>query len=476
MDLQQSPNTPEKPMRRHTIDVHTLSMPPRYDFVLPSYSRDRRASSIITTVPSATVINDNSTNVNIPIPEQNSSSFERVDNKKEDDNRYSLEQMISYRHGRHVADKALSRDVRKFYARQDEIIDHYSTIHRRHTSGSMHDERAERHKRWTLILIKTTLVSNIILVVGKIFSAIISKSLSIASSAIDSTIDLMLNFAIWWAARAIRKRNPHLYPQGRTRLEPIIIIILSIVMCAASFQVIFEGVRSVIEDVNYFRNVSGYAYEKPPVDINPAAISIMCITIVIKIILSVLCYRVSTPTMSALSADHRNDVVATMVALVFGIIGSKAIDGEIKPRELSVIDPVGAIVISLYIIICWIPQVRLHIRNLTGYTAPAQVLQQLTWIAFHHSSLIRKIDTVRAYHFGTHFLVEIDVLLPDDLRLSEAVHVGIGLEQKIEALPDVERAFVHLNCENTSANHCNSTDDQDHQLVAAVNRRHHKVV
>jgi hypothetical protein len=50
-------------------------------------------------------------------------------------------------------------------------------------------------------------------------------------------------------------------------------------MCAASFQVIFEGVRSVIEDVNYFRNVSGYAYEKPPVDINPAAISIMCITI-----------------------------------------------------------------------------------------------------------------------------------------------------------------------------------------------------
>ncbi len=62
--------------------------------------------------------------------------------------------------------------------------------------------------------------------------------------------------------------------------------------------------------------------------------------------------------MSALAADHRNDVVATLVALVFGIIGkifkyitnifqygfllgSKAIDGEIKPRELSVIDPVG---------------------------------------------------------------------------------------------------------------------------------------
>ncbi|CAF3852796.1 unnamed protein product, partial [Rotaria magnacalcarata] len=119
-----------------------------------------------------------------------------------------------------------------------------------------------------------------------------------------------------------------------------------------------------------------------------------------------------------------------------------------------------------------------HIRNLTGYTAPYQFLQQLTWIAFHHSSLVRKIDTVRAYHFGTHFLVEIDVLLPDDLRLCEAVNVGIGLEQKIEALPDVERAFVHLNYEPTNvADQPNTTnEEQDGQSAAAISRRHHKVV
>ncbi len=51
---------------------------------------------------------------------------------------------------------------RKFYARQDERIDHYSDIHERHASGTSHDERVERHKRWTLILIKTTLISNIV--------------------------------------------------------------------------------------------------------------------------------------------------------------------------------------------------------------------------------------------------------------------------------------------------------------------------
>ncbi|CAF4153429.1 unnamed protein product, partial [Adineta steineri] len=142
---------------------------------------------------------------------------------------------------------------------------------------------------------------------------------------------------------------------------------------------------------------------------------------------------------------------------------SKAIDGEIEPRELSFIDPVGAIVISLYIIICWIPQIRLHIRYLTGHIAPSQFLQQLTCIAFHHSSL-----------------VEIDILLPNDVQLGKAVHVGINFEQKIEASPDAERAFVHLNCEttnnNANSNSCNITDDQDRQLAVAVNRRQHKAI
>ncbi len=133
-------------------------------------------------------------------------------------------------------------------------------------------------------------------------------------------------------------------------------------------------------------------------------------------------------------------------------------------------------VVLEFIIIDHIIVSIVQIRNLTGYTAPAQFLQQLTWITFHHSPLVQKIDTVRAYHFGTHFLVEVDVLLPHDLHLNEAVHVAIGLEQKIEALPDVERAFVHLNCENTNTNPSSITDDQDRQLVSAVNRRQHKVV
>lgn len=82
MDKQQSSNSQERPTRRHTMDTNTESIVPRYDFVLPSYSRDRRKSSITTTVPPEAINIDGSANVNISIPEQGSSSTEIANNKK----------------------------------------------------------------------------------------------------------------------------------------------------------------------------------------------------------------------------------------------------------------------------------------------------------------------------------------------------------------------------------------------------------
>ena len=80
-----------------------------------------------------------------------------------------------------------------------------------------------------------------------------------------------------------------------------------------------------------------------------------------------------------------------------------------------------------------------QIKRLTGYTAKPEFLQQITWIAFHHSPLISKIDTVRAFHFGTHFLVEVDIVLPEDMSLKEAHNIGEELQKKIERIPEVER-------------------------------------
>jgi len=110
-----------------------------------------------------------------------------------------------------------------------------------------------------------------------------------------------------------------------------------------------------------------------------------------------------------------------------------------------VIDPIGAMLISLYIIFCWLKQLREQVRNLSGYAAEPEFIQKITWLTLHHSPLIQKIDTVRAFHFGTSFLVEVEVILPETMSLKEAHDIGDALEDKLESIPEVERAFVHLD-------------------------------
>jgi hypothetical protein len=95
------------------------------------------------------------------------------------------------------------------------------------------------------------------------------------------------------------------------------------------------------------------------------------------------------------------------------------------------------------------------------------------YLAAHHDARILRVDKVLAYHFGTRYLCEVDVVLPESMPLKETHDIGEvspaawmrrtragvskspvvpcaqSLEIRIEALPMVERAFVHCDYEYT---------------------------
>ena len=64
-----------------------------------------------------------------------------------------------------------------------------------------------------------------------------------------------------------------------------------------------------------------------------------------------------------------------------------------------------------------------------------------------HSPAIRQIDTVRAYHSGPRLIVEVDVVMDPDETLRATHDIAEELQIKLESLPDVERAYVHVDDE-----------------------------
>ncbi|KAI8344680.1 hypothetical protein BC941DRAFT_409344 [Chlamydoabsidia padenii] len=66
-------------------------------------------------------------------------------------------------------------------------------------------------------------------------------------------------------------------------------------------------------------------------------------------------------------------------------------------------------------------------------------------MAYRFSTKITAVDTVRAYYNGDRLLVEIDIILPPECPLHEAHDVGEALQDALEMMENVERAFVHLD-------------------------------
>lgn len=66
-----------------------------------------------------------------------------------------------------------------------------------------------------------------------------------------------------------------------------------------------------------------------------------------------------------------------------------------------------------------------------------------------HSPMITAIDTVRAYHSGPRLVVEVDVVMDPGQTLKDTHDVAEELQIKLESLPDVERAYVHIDYETS---------------------------
>ncbi|RAL51774.1 hypothetical protein DM860_010492 [Cuscuta australis] len=271
--------------------------------------------------------------------------------------------------------------------------------------------------------------ANIFLLAFKVYATIRSGSLAIAASTLDSLLDLMAGGILWFAHSSMKNINIYKYPIGKLRVQPVGIIIFAAIMATLGFQVLVEAVEQLVKS-------------EPTDKLSSQQLiwlyTIMLTATAVKLILWIYCKSSRNEIVRAYAKDHYFDVVTNVVGLVAAVLGD---------RFFWWIDPVGAIVLAVYTITNWSGTVLENAVSLVGQSASPEVLQKLTYMVLRHDPRIKRVDTVRAYSFGVLFFVEVDIELPEELPLIEAHAIGESLQIKIEELPEVERAFVHLDYE-----------------------------
>ncbi|XP_031387337.1 metal tolerance protein 9-like isoform X2 [Punica granatum] len=295
------------------------------------------------------------------------------------------------------------RKIAEYYRRQERLLKGFgemdSFMEMGHLPGNLTEDEMKQLARSEKVAIYTSNIANMVLFLAKVYASVESRSLAVIASTLDSLLDLLSGFILWFTAHAMRKPNQLRYPIGKERMQPVT------------------------------------QPERDP-EKERWMIGIMVSVTIVKFVLMAYCRRFQNDIIRTYAKDHLFDVITNSIGLAAAVLAI---------RFYWWLDPTGAILIAVYTMNSWARTVIENVGSLIGKTAPAEYIAKLTYLIWNHHWDIKHIATVRAYKCGSFYFVEADIVLPGDMSLNVAHDIGETLQEKLELLPDVERAFVHVD-------------------------------
>ena len=278
------------------------------------------------------------------------------------------------------------------------------------------EEEAGSQSRIVSIAIYINLVANTVLLVLKIIVVAMSSSVSLLASLVDAALDFLSTAIVWVTTRLISRNDQYAYPVGRRRLEPLGVLVFSVIMITSFVQVGIEG----------FSKLNGPDHRI--VRLTAPAIAIMAATVVIKLGCWLWCRLIKNSSVQALAQDAMTDVVFNIFSIIFPLVGYYA--------SIWWLDPLGGILLSIWVIFNWAQTSSTHIRNLTGAGATADERNILLYLTMRFAKTIRKIQGLQAYHSGDKLNVEVDVVLDENTTLRDSHDLGESLQYVLESVPN----------------------------------------
>lgn len=338
-----------------------------------------------------------------------------------------------------ILDSSLSRNVIRSYGTEERG---FSPIEGAEGELDQVDVEAAEQKAIARA-INVNFAANVILLFGKIVVTISTNSLSIVASLLDSVLDFLSTVIVFISNKLAQVRDRR-YPVGRSRLEPLGVLVFSVLMIVSFFQIAIQGVKQLMASPETREAL------RP---LGPTVISIIALVVLIKSLCWVWCRSSKSASVQALAQDAFSDVIFNFFSIIFPLIGFYF--------DLWWLDPLGAVLISAYILVSWSHTSVEHITNLAGKVASTSETEAVIYMAMRFSDLIQAVTSVAAYHAGEKVIVELDIRLDEKTSLRDSHDLGeaLGYAGKcsaekiktmklisvVEHLPNVERAYVHMD-------------------------------
>nr|KJB73729.1 hypothetical protein B456_011G246400 [Gossypium raimondii] len=222
-------------------------------------------------------------------------------------------------------------NVAEYYQQQVEMLEGFNEMDALAERGfipGMSKEEREKLARSETLAIRISNVANMVLFAAKVYASVWSGSLAIIASTLDSLLDLLSGFILWFTAFSMSTPNPYQYPIGKKRMQPLGILVFASVMATLGLQIILESVRTMVSDDDEFNLTN---------EQERWVVGIMLGVTLVKLFLVFYCRTFTNEIVKAYAQDHFFDVITNIIGLIAVLLANYIDDW---------MDPVGAIIVS----------------------------------------------------------------------------------------------------------------------------------
>ncbi len=283
---------------------------------------------------------------------------------------------------------------------------------------------------------KVTLVggiANLLLLLFKFVAGILGASAAMIADAVHSFSDFLTDVIVVVMVRISSRKEDADHHYGHGKFETLATVIIGVVLIVVALGIMKNGASAIL---NVVRG-----------DVIPAPGLLALVAAMVSILIKELLYRytvvkggaLQSPSMVANAWHHRSDAFSSM-GTALGI-GGAILLGE----EWRVLDPVAAVVVSLFILKVAFRLSRAGLDELLEKSLPAEVETRMREIMLSVPEVLEP-HHLRTRRIGSQCSVDVHIRMDGNMTLAESHAIATEVERKIKSEFGAE-TYVNIHME-----------------------------
>ena len=262
-------------------------------------------------------------------------------------------------------------------------------------------------------------IINVVLLVLKFAAGVLGHSAAMIADAIHSLTDFATDVVVLVFVKLGNKPKDKDHDYGHGKYETLATAIIGVSLFVVGVMICYSGITKI------YRAICGEVLQQPGIVALVAAI----ISIVLKEWAYQFTVRVGKKCQSeavvANAWHHRSDALSS-IGTMFGIGGAILLG-----KEWAVLDPIAAIVVSIFIVKAAWGLVLQSVKELTDASLSDSIENEIMNIANAEDG-VREVHNLRTRRIGNRIAIEMHIRMPGATSLYEAHQHATVIEQHLK--------------------------------------------